>query len=125
MFEFGSMNLNAAERNVKPFPDPCVPLLGARVEEVKRGFMVLRVNDQPRIEDLRKHPVGSVDTLSRLLASGATAKRDPRRENFFEVESGSRVYYIHISPVTGKVMLLATWLRDSESVELVSAQQVA
>lgn len=87
--------------------------------------MVLRANEQPNIEDLRKHPEESVEALRHLLACGATAKRDPRRENFFEVENGARVYYIHISPITGKVMLLATWRTEAAPVECAATHQAA
>jgi hypothetical protein len=34
---------------------------------------------------------------------------DPKRPGYYEVESGARVYYINISPHTGKILLLATW----------------
>jgi len=74
--------------------------------------MVLQLNQLSVIEDLRKHPAELVDNLRALLASGAPAKPDPHRENFFEVENCCRVYYIHIAPVTGKVYLLGTWLKD-------------
>jgi len=74
--------------------------------------MVLRLNQVPMIEDLRKHPAELVDCLRVLLASGAPAKLDPHRENFFEVENCKRVFYIHVAPRTGKVYLLGTWLKD-------------
>jgi len=74
--------------------------------------MVLRLNQSPLIEDVRKHPAELVENLRALLASGASAKPDPHRENFFEVENCKRVYYIHIAPATGKVYLLGTWLKD-------------
>ena len=79
--------------------------------------MVLRLNQLPRIEDLRKHPAEVVDNLRVLLASGAQAKPDPHRENFFEVENCTRVFYIHVAPVTGKVYLLGTWLKDEALVD--------
>jgi len=74
--------------------------------------MVLQLNQLPIIEDIRKHPAEVVDNLRALLASGAPAKPDPHRGNFFEVENCCRVYYIHIAPVTGKVYLLGTWLKN-------------
>jgi len=74
--------------------------------------MVLRLNQSPMIEDVRKHPAELVENLRALLASGASAKPDPHRENFFEVENCQRVFYIHIAPATGKVYLLGTWLKD-------------
>lgn len=89
--------------------------------------MVLRVNERPNIEDLRKHSAESVDKLRQLLACGVSAKQDPSRENFFEVENGVSVYYIHISPVSGKIMLLATWLKEAQAqpVELAATHQAA
>ena len=42
-------------------------------------------------------------------------KPDPCRSDFFELEDGNKVFYIHISPVNGKVLLLATWLKDEEA----------
>ncbi len=76
--------------------------------------MVLRLNQRPNIEDLRNHPAETVEKLRELLASGAPAQPDPRRKDFYEVENGSRVFYIHISPLNGKVLLLATWLKDEQ-----------
>lgn len=74
--------------------------------------MVMRMEHQRNIEDLGKHTIESVDRLRQLLASGAQVHPDPKRPNFYEVESGADVYYIHISPVTGKIFLLATWKND-------------
>jgi hypothetical protein len=87
--------------------------------------MVLRVNTQPVIEDLRHHSAETVDKLRQLLATGAPAKADPHRNDFFEVENGSRVFYIHISPVSGKVMLLATWLKEAQPAPFVETHQAA
>jgi len=76
--------------------------------------MVLRLNQQPNIEDLRNHPAEIVGKLRELLAAGAPAQPDPHRKDFYEVEDGSHVFYIHISPLNGKVLLLATWSRDEK-----------
>ncbi len=85
--------------------------------------MVLRLNQQSNIEDLRHHGAEAVEKLRHLLASGAPAKPDPRRSDFFELEDGNKVFYIHISPVNGKVLLLATWLKDEESAEIKASHQ--
>ena len=74
--------------------------------------MLLRLTQNAQIEDLRKHPVAMIDKLRRLLVSGAEARPDPRRSGFYEVENHSQVFYIHMSPVTGKVWLLAIWPKD-------------
>ena len=71
--------------------------------------MVANVSSKAQIEDLGNHPTETVAALRSLLTSGASTTADPKRNGFFEVESDSVVYYIHVSPVTGKVLLLATW----------------
>lgn len=68
-------------------------------------------NDDIEIEDLRDHPAEDVATLRKLLAGGATINPDPKREGFYEVESCALTHYIHVSPVSGKILLLATWPR--------------
>ena len=73
---------------------------------------MLRFNGNLAIEDLRRHPPEIVEKLHQLLKNGARANRDPHRENFYEVENGSHVYFIHVLPTTGKVFLLATWAKD-------------
>lgn len=62
-----------------------------------------------QIENLRNHPARAVNELRDLLSSGATLVPDPKRSGFYELHDESTVYYIHVSPVTGKVILLATW----------------
>lgn len=61
------------------------------------------------IEDLRKHPAEAVNVLRDLLSGGAELMPDPKRTGFYELHHESTVYYIHVSPVTGKIILLATW----------------
>ncbi len=83
--------------------------------------MVLRLNQQPIIENLRNYPAETVEKLRRLLASGAQAQPDPHRADFYEVENDSHVYYVHISPINGKVMLLGKWLKTEEPVGATSS----
>ena len=71
--------------------------------------MLLRLNDNPTIRNLRNHSPETVQELRGLLSRGASASLDPRRKNFYELDGGSRVFYIHLSPTSGKVMLLAVW----------------
>ena len=78
--------------------------------------MVLRLSEQMDIEDLRNHPREIVESLRQVLAAGAPARPDPHRKDFYELEDGSRVFYIYISPLNGKVLLLATWQKDEEPV---------
>jgi len=74
--------------------------------------MLLKLNETPRIEDLRNHSAESIETLRTILQTGAPARPDPRRRDFYEVDNCSRVFYIHITP-KGKVWLLAVWAKDS------------
>ena len=74
--------------------------------------MLLRLNEDPRIEDLRNHPAESVEALRTLLRTGAPARPDPRRRDFYEIDNCSRVFYIHITP-RGRVLLLAVWSKDT------------
>ena len=77
--------------------------------------MVLRIEKNIKIEDLRHHPAEVVEKLQTLLTGGAVAHQDPHRDSFYEIESNGRVYYICVSPVTGKVLLLGTWLASDVS----------
>jgi len=61
------------------------------------------------IEDLGKHSAATVIALGILLAGTVNVAPDPKRKCFYEVEDGSTVYYIHMSPVSGNIFLLATW----------------
>jgi hypothetical protein len=76
-------------------------------------LMVMRWQSELEIEDLRNHPAEAVDSLRSLLSSGAKVTADPKRTGFYEVESGSLVYYIYSPPTTGKILLLATWPNES------------
>ncbi len=87
--------------------------------------MVMRFKDELTIEDLGNHPQESVTLLRQLLAGGARVRPDPKRPNFYEVGHGSDVYYIHISPVTGHILLLATWTNDDRGVAAVSTSNQA
>jgi hypothetical protein len=61
------------------------------------------------IEDPRGHSPEIVGRLRQSLASGAPAIPEARRPGFFEVHADDHVFYIHISPVTQRITLLATW----------------
>ena len=74
--------------------------------------MLLRLNENLRIEDLRNHSAESVETLRTLLRAGVPARPDPHRRDFYEVDNCSRVFYIHITP-RGQVLLLAIWSKDA------------
>ena len=75
--------------------------------------MVLRTHRQIEIESVRNHSEETVERLRQLVISGAAARPDAKRSDFFEIEDGNQVFYIHISPVNGKFLLLATWTREN------------
>jgi len=75
--------------------------------------MLLHLSDNPRIDNLRNYPADVVEKLRELLAAGAKAYPDPRRKEFYDVENGARMFYIHLSP-SGRVWLLATWLKECQ-----------
>jgi len=63
----------------------------------------------PTIDNLHNHPAEVVDQLRRLLVGGVSARQDFSRKDFYDVEHADRAFFIHLSPLTGKVILLATW----------------
>ena len=69
------------------------------------------MEQQPSIDNPRNYPAEVVDQLGKLLVEGASAREDPRRENFYDVEHADRTFFIHVSPSSGRVMLLAKWER--------------
>jgi hypothetical protein len=71
--------------------------------------MVINFGHELQIEDLRNHCAGTVMRLRDLLIGAVKVTPDSKRRDFYEFESDSTVYYIHRSPVTGTVFLLATW----------------
>jgi hypothetical protein len=72
--------------------------------------MLIRLNHKPVIDNLRNYPRDIVDRLAAALRDGAVAEADPRRKGFYDVSDGDRSFFIHISPVSGHVWLLASWL---------------
>ena len=77
--------------------------------------MTLRLSGDRKIENLRGYHPEIVAQLRTSLATGAQAIPDPRRQGFYDVRGGGQVFFIHISPVSGTIMLLATW-RDEREV---------
>ncbi|MGB9068883.1 MAG: hypothetical protein WCC21_09950 [Candidatus Acidiferrales bacterium] len=61
------------------------------------------------IQDLGRHSVGTVVELAILLAGTVDVTPDPNRVHFYEIENGPTVYYVCVSPVSGKVFLVAAW----------------
>jgi len=73
--------------------------------------MVLRMNGPIRIENLRRYPSETVEALRGILVAGVIAAADPRRKDFYDLEAGDRIFYIHVSP-TGTVLFLACWRKE-------------
>jgi hypothetical protein len=71
-----------------------------------------------KIEDPRGHSAETLQRLRQALVSGAPTSPDERRPGFFEVQADEQVFYVHISPVTHRVILLATWAHEPQLPEL-------
>jgi hypothetical protein len=66
------------------------------------------------IETPRNHSAEIQERLRQLLGSGVTARPDPKRPDFFEIEDETQVFYIHVAQPSGNVTLLAVWDREGE-----------
>ena len=73
--------------------------------------MFLRMNRIPGVDNLRNYPAENIKELEELLLSGGSARPDPKRKGFYDLENHDRTFFIQISSITGRVVLLATWLR--------------
>ncbi|HET6145008.1 MAG TPA: hypothetical protein VFE02_15970 [Candidatus Acidoferrales bacterium] len=74
---------------------------------------MLKSNQGAKVENPRAYDPGAVEHLQYLLNVGVPAVRDPKRENFYEIESSSETFYVHVSPVSGNIVLLARWIRQT------------
>jgi hypothetical protein len=86
---------------------------------------MIQIKKGARIENPREYDLGTVEGLRVLMEVGIPARRDPHRENFYEMEGTCETYYIHISPVSGNVVLLAKWLRQPQECRLGARHLVA
>lgn len=86
---------------------------------------MMQVQSGAQIENPREYECRAIEHLRHLLALGSPAQRDPNRENFYEIDSTGESYYIHISPVSGNVVLLARWMRQPEDCCLASGHLAA
>jgi hypothetical protein len=84
-----------------------------------------QVKAMATIENPRKYETSVVEQLRHLLQIGSSAQDDPRRPNFYEIDADEETFYIHISPVTGNVVLLAKWTRQAQDCCLNSGCAVA
>jgi hypothetical protein len=74
--------------------------------------MLLKMNHNSSVLNLRRHSPEMVSELRRLLAGGVPARPDPHRANFYELDGGAKVFYIYVSPRTSNVTLLAVWQNE-------------
>jgi len=78
----------------------------------------------PSVDNLRNYPAEIIKELEELLLWGGSAVPDPKRKGFYDLENYKHTFYIQISSVTGRVVLLATWRKalfrrlDARSYEL-------
>src|SRR5260370_35496954 len=86
--------------------------------------MFIRMKQRPAVDNLRNYPAEIIKELEELLLSGGSALPDPKRKGFYDLENYDRTFFIQISSITGKVVLLATWRKalsrrlDTGSYEL-------
>jgi hypothetical protein len=80
--------------------------------EERHAGMVFRMAEVANIENPREYASQEVEDLRDLLLAGGEVERDPRRKHFYNLEGDKSAFYIHISPITGNVMLLAKWSRQ-------------
>ena len=79
--------------------------------ELERYQLLLRIKELS-IENQRNYPPEIVEELRQALESGVPAHPDPKREDFYDIETDERVFFIWIKPGMGKVALLATWQEE-------------
>ena len=73
--------------------------------------MLLRTSSDFSLENPRRYPESVTEKLRRLLIAGGEVQEDPRRPNFCEIEDDGCSYYIYVSPISGRITLLAQWSR--------------
>ncbi len=71
--------------------------------------MFLRMKRLPGVDNPRNYPAEIIKELEELLLWGGSALPDPKRKGFYDLENYERRFFIQISSITGKVVLLATW----------------
>jgi hypothetical protein len=87
--------------------------------------MQMSFGEELRIEDLGNHRAQMVISLGILLAGAVNVTADPKRKDFYEVESGSTVYYIYLSPFSGTIFLLASWKNAGRPAPELDAARAA
>ena len=77
------------------------------------------------IEDLGNHLASTMICLGVLLAGTVNATPDPKRRCVYEIEGGSTVYYVYVSPSSGKISLLASWPKIGRPAQELAASLLA
>ena len=113
LFPFGSSDATAGPCKREP------------ASEERDGGMLLRMTDTVTIENPREYAAHTVGDLRHLLRAGSDAQRDPLRQHFYQIEGNKSAFYIHISPITGNVILLARWRRQTQNCRLGAEPMVA
>ncbi len=83
--------------------------------------MLMCLERELEIEDPRNHSQGLIAQLRDVLARGANATPDVKRPHFYEVRHPGQLYFIYISPNTGKVLLIAGCSSDESVAAEVEA----
>ena len=86
---------------------------------------MIQINEQAKIENPRNYEACAIEQLDHLLKIGSPAHPDPRRKNFYDVAGATENFYVHVSPISGNVVLLAKWLRQSQDCYANTGQLVA
>ena len=73
--------------------------------------MIIKMNGPIRIDNLQRYSAETVETLRNALVAGVTATADAHRKNFYDIEAGDNIFYIHLDP-TGTVLFLACWRKE-------------
>lgn len=103
--------------------DRC-PKIGLR--PANRAVKAMRMNfgEVFEIRDLGKHSAVAVISLGIVLAGDVNVTPDSERKDFYEVQGGSTIYYIYVSPVTGSIDLIATWKNSAQPLPQVDVATV-
>jgi len=86
---------------------------------------MLQIKDGVRVEDPREYGAAAVVELRQLLEDGMSAQKDPRRKNFYELEGQNETFYVYVSPMSGSVVLLAKWNRQTQEFCMTAGEMVA
>jgi hypothetical protein len=91
------------------------PMQMSSVRKRKGPRMRLQMREGTKIENPRAYANQVVEGLRELLAAESHVQSDPNREHFYQLEDDKNAYYIHVSPITGNVILLAKWTRQTDA----------